>query len=88
MKVRLAKKILKPSVHNGKVGYWHDRYDLCCMEFDGCKDHRVLKAKNIVARYTRKLMNRLNRLGSKTPFEIGDISSSVNKLKRYDVWKD
>ena len=44
MKIRLAKKIMKPSFRNGKIGYWHSRYDLHCMGFDGCGDHRITKA--------------------------------------------
>ena len=44
MKVRQAKKIMKPSFRNGKIGYWHSRYDLHCMGFDGCGDHRITKA--------------------------------------------
>ena len=44
MKIRQAKKIMKPSFRNGKIGYWHSRYDLHCMGFDGCGDHRITKA--------------------------------------------
>ena len=44
MKIRLAKKIMKPRFRNGKIGYWHSRYDLHCMGFDGCGDHRITKA--------------------------------------------
>ena len=44
MKIRLAKKIMTPSFRNGKIGYWHSRYDLHCMGFDGCRDHRITKA--------------------------------------------
>ena len=44
MKVRLAKKIMTPRFRNGKIGYWHSRYDLHCMGFDGCGDHRITKA--------------------------------------------
>lgn len=36
-------------------------------------------------RYSRKLMNHLTRWAGKTPFEIRDILSSANKLKRYDL---
>lgn len=82
MKVRLAKKIMTPSFRNGKIGYWHSRYDLYCMGFDGCRDHRITKAENITARYSRKLMNCLARLAGKTPFEIRDILGSSNKLKK------
>lgn len=48
------------------------------------KDHRITKAEKITARYSRKLMNHLTRLAGKTPFEIRDILSSANKLKRHD----
>ena len=85
MKIRQAKKIMKPSFRNGKIGYWHSRYDLYCMGFDGCRDHRITKAEKITARYSRKLMNCLTRWAGKTPFEIRDILSSANKLKRYDL---
>ena len=85
MKIRLAKKIMKPSFRNGKIGYWHSRYDLYCMRFDGCRDHRIAKAEKINARYSRKLMNCLARLAGKTPFEIGDIISNANKIKSCGV---
>lgn len=49
------------------------------------KDHRITKAEKIAARYSRKLMNYLTRLAGKTPFEIGDILSSANKIKSCDV---
>ena len=48
------------------------------------KDHRIIKAEKISARYSRKLMNCLTRLAGKTPFEIRDTLSSSNKLKKYD----
>ena len=85
MKIRLAKKIMTPSFRNGKIGYWHSRYDLYCMGFDGCGDHRITKAEKITARYSRKLMNCLVRLAGKTPFGIGDIISNANKIKSYGV---
>lgn len=47
MKIRLAKKIIKPNIRKGKIGYWHSRYDLYCMGFDGCKDHRITKAMSL-----------------------------------------
>lgn len=40
----LDKKIMTPSFRNGKIGYWHSRYDLHCMGFDGFGDHRITKA--------------------------------------------
>lgn len=49
------------------------------------KDHRIVKAEKITARYSRKLMNCLARFAGKTHFDIRDISSSANKLKRYDL---
>ena len=82
MNIRLAKKIMKPSFRNGKIGYWHSRYDLYCMGFDGCRDHRITKAEKITARYSRKLMNCLARLAGKNPFDIRDILGSSNKLKK------
>ena len=82
MKVRQAKKIMKPSFRNRKIGYWHSRYDLYCMGFDGCKDHRITKAEKITARYSRKLMNCLTRFAGKTHFDIRDILGSSNKLKK------
>lgn len=48
MKIRLAKKIMTQSFRNGKIGYWHSRYDLYCMGFDGCRDHRIAKAKRLL----------------------------------------
>lgn len=51
----------------------------------GRADHRIVKAEKITARYSRKLMNCLTRWAGKTPFEIRDILSSANKLKRYDL---
>ena len=50
MKIRLAKKIMKPSFRNGKIGYWHSRYDLHCMWFDGCRDHRIAKAISLISK--------------------------------------
>ena len=60
-----------------------------CEDSSKCKyrnkfDHRIVKAEKIAARYSRKLMNCLTRLAGKTPFEIGDILGSSNKLKKYD----
>lgn len=70
---------------NGKIGYWHSRYDLYCMGFDGCRDHRITKAEKITARYSRKLINCLARLEVKTHFEMGDIISNANKIKSFGV---
>ena len=50
MKIRQAKKIMKPSFRNGKIGYWHSRYDLHCMGFDGCGDHRITKAISLTSK--------------------------------------
>ena len=50
MKIRLAKKIIKPNIRNGKIGYWHSRYDLHCMWFDGCGDHRIAKAISLTSK--------------------------------------
>ena len=57
MKIRLAKKIMKPSFRNGKIGYWHSRYDLYCMGFDGCRDHRIIRAISL----TRKKKKNENK---------------------------
>lgn len=68
--------------------YWEPRWALYYAS-KGCGhgrvDHRIAKAKKITKRYSRKLTNRLIRLAGKTPFEIGDILSSANKIKSYDV---
>ena len=60
-----------------------------CEDSSKCKyrnkfDHRIVKAEKISARYSRKLMNYLNRLAGKNPFDIRDILGSSNKLKKYD----
>ena len=68
--------------------YWEPRWALYYTS-KGCGygrvDHRIVKAEKIAERYSRKLMNYLTRLAGKTPFEIRDILSSANKLKRYDL---
>lgn len=43
------------------------------------------EAEKITERYSRKLMNCLARLAGKTPFDIGDIMSSANKIKSCGV---
>lgn len=68
--------------------YWEPRWALYYATKGGCHgrvDHRIVKAEKISARYSRKLMNHLTRWAGKTPFEIRDILSSANKLKRYDL---
>ena len=68
--------------------YWEPRWALYYAIKGGCHgrvDHRIVKAEKITGRYSRKLMNYLTRLAGKTPFEIRDILSSANKLKRYDL---
>ena len=68
--------------------YWEPRWALYYVSKGGGQgrvDHRIVKVEKITARYSRKLMNHLTRLAGKTPFEIRDILSSVNKLKRYDL---
>lgn len=65
--------------------YWEPRWALYYASKGGGHgrvDHRIVKAEKISARYSRNLMNHLTRLAGKTPFEIRDISSSNNKLKR------
>lgn len=68
--------------------YWEPRWALYYAAKGGCHgrvDHRIVKAKKITERYSRKLMNCLARFAGKTHFEIRDILSSANKLKRYDL---
>mgnify|MGYP004470522131 CR=1 FL=1 len=68
--------------------YWEPRWALYYASKGGCYgrvDHRIVKAEKITERYSRKLMNYLTRLAGKTPFEIGDILSSANKLKRSSI---
>lgn len=68
--------------------YWEPRWALYYATKGGCHgrvDHRIVKAEKITRRYSRKLMNCLNRWAGKTLFDIRDISSSANKLKRYDL---
>lgn len=68
--------------------YWEPRLALYYASKGGGYgrvDHRIVKAEMITARYSRKLMNHLNRWAGKTPFEVRDILSSANKLKRYDL---
>ena len=68
--------------------YWEPRWALYYATKGGCHgrvDHRIGKAEKITARYSRKLMNCLARFAGKTHFDIRDISSSANKLKRYDL---
>ena len=67
--------------------YWEPRLALYYASKGGGHgrvDHRIVKAEKITARYSRKLMNCLNRLAGKNPFEIRDILGSSNKLKKYD----
>lgn len=68
--------------------YWEPRLALYYATKGGCYgrvDHRIVKAEKITARYSRKLMNCLTRFAGKTHFDIRDILSSANKLKRYDL---
>lgn len=68
--------------------YWEPRWALYYATKGGCHgrvDHRIVKAEKITERYSRKLMNCLNRLAGKNPFDIRDILDSLNKLKRYDL---
>lgn len=65
--------------------YWEHRWALYYATKGGCHgrvDHRIVKAEKITARYSRKLMNYLNRLAGKNPFDIRDILGSLNKLKK------
>lgn len=68
--------------------YWEPRWALYYATKGGCHgrvDHRIVKAEKITRRYSRKLMNCLTRWAGKTLFEVRDILSSANKLKRYDL---
>lgn len=68
--------------------YWEPRWALYYASKGGGYgrvDHRIVKAEKITTRYSRKLMNCLARFAGKTHFDIRDISSSANKLKRYDL---
>lgn len=68
--------------------YWEPRWALYYASKGGGYgrvDHRIVKAEKIATRYSRKLMNYLTRLAGKTPFEIGDIMSSANKIKSFGV---
>ena len=86
MKIRQAKKIMNPSFRNGKIGYWHSRYDLYCMVFDGCKDHRITKAISLVERWnTRRYINEAAKLNKKNPLRPRDLRRSVGRLKQYSV---
>lgn len=68
--------------------YWEPRWALYYATKGGGHgrvDHRIVKAEKITERYSRKLMNCLARLAGKTPFDIGDIMSSANKIKSCGV---
>lgn len=68
--------------------YWEPRWALYYVSKGGGYgrvDHRIVKAEKITARYSRKLMNCLNRLAGKNTFVIRDILNSTNKLKKYDI---
>ena len=86
MKIRLAKKIMNPSFRNGKIGYWHSRYDLHCMWFDGCKDHRITKSISLVEHWNARMYrNEAAKLNKKNPLRTRDIRRSVERLKQYSV---
>ena len=86
MKIRLAKKIIKPSFRNGKIGYWHSRYDLYCMGFDGCGDHRITKAISLVEYWNaRRYRNEAAKFNKKNPLRSRDLRRSVERLKQYSV---
>ena len=86
MKIRLAKKIMKPSFRNGKIGYWHSRYDLHCMGFDGCRDHRITKAISLVKYWNaRSYRNDAAKFNKKNPLRQRDLRRSVGRLKQYSV---
>ena len=83
MKIRLAKKIIKPSFRNGKIGYWHSRYDLHCMGFDGCGDHRITKAISLVEYCNaRRYRNEAAKFNKKNQLRSRDLHRSVERLKQ------
>ena len=86
MKIILAKKIMNPSFRNGKIGYWHSRYDLHCMGFDGCGDHRITKAISLVERRNARMYrNESAKFNKKNPLRPRDLRRSVERLKQYSV---
>ena len=86
MKIRQAKKIMKPSFRNGKIGYWHSRYDLYCMGFYGCGDHRIIKAISLVEHWNARMYrNEAAKLNKKNPLRTRDLRRSVGRLKQYSV---
>ena len=86
MKIRLAKEIMTPSFRNGKMGYWHSRYDLHCMWLDGCIDHRITNAISLVERWNaRRYRNEAAKINKKNPFRPRDLRRSVERLKHYSV---
>ena len=83
MKIRLAKKIIKPSFRNGKIAYWHSRYDLYCMGFDGRGDHRITKAISLVERWNaRRYRNEAAKFNKKNQLRSRDLHRSVERLKQ------
>ena len=86
MKIRQAKKIIKPSFRNGKIGYWHSRYDLYCMGFDGCRDNRITKSISLVKYWNaRSYRNDAEKFNKKNPLRQRDLRRSVERLKHYSV---
>ena len=86
MKIRLAKKITKPRFRNGKIGYWHSRYDLHCMGFDGCGDNRITKAISLVERWNARMYkNEAAKINKKNPLRQRDLRRSVERLKQNSV---
>ena len=83
MKIRLAKKIMKPSFRNGKIGYWHSRYDL--MLTHKSIDHRITKAISLVERWNaRRYINEAEKINKKNPLRTRDLRRSVERLKQYN----
>ena len=86
MKIRLAKKIMKPRFRNGKIGYWHSRYDLYCMGFYCCRDHRITKEISLVERWNaRSYRNDAAKFNKKNPLRQRYLRRSVERLKQYSV---
>ena len=70
--------------------YWEYRWylyfaNIAAMNY-GRKDHRIVKAKNLYARWlARKQINRLVVYAKANPFRYRNLSRFTNRLKKYRV---
>ena len=70
--------------------YWGYRWylyfaNIASMNY-GMKDNRIVKAKNLYARWlARKQINELIVYTKSSPFRYRDLSRFVNRLKKYRV---